>query len=1032
MAIDEQVLINIEANTEDASSHLEELILEMGRLSRAINDLDTNETARHRKNQQNAKARQAQAKAEIAQQERLIAKIEQAAAVQIANHAKNQENAKARIAQEKRLQAEIERTANEMKAKQSSAVAASRALERTHDAAIAHEKRLQAEIERTANEEQARNAVAIREIQERENKFRQMQQTAREEIKKTRSVQEDASRKELELLRQQEAFRERAYKINRDQFARVEAEKDRALRREELQEKKLAREQRDRLAAQRQALGDQTRSLTTVRRHTDGIGASVGRWRSQLTIVSALIGHDIFYGLGRVLRRLVEVTQNFERLRLGLAAVEGSTEVADAQVRTVRRLALLPGVQFEPGLRTVTRLRGAGISFTQSERLIREISNFAALAGASAEDVGEAMRQIQQIVSVGRFQTENLRPIFERIPQLRRVFQEEFGVSLGEQVQSVIEAQGVTITEALNKILTRAELSPRAPETTLANAIERLMDNVDDLLRGIGSDLLPLMKATINGLSSLLKWLNDNRPLLYAALGVGTTALARRFIVGRAAGAAAQQAIRSGPQNIGRTRYATVLNEYSDGYDRWATAQRTQRGAKAAQEATEVAGAVAQATGLPGWAWGAGEAATIGTGYTLGRGFYLNKDLVTQLQRQSAVYEQMGQGKLTWNDYRQIFRGQDTPRLRAKLTGPAVDGFSDWMNQQPLNRRQAIRAASLAGQGPGSKVLRGVTHPAVGSIGGLVLPTAALFAADAWLRGRSASGAEETTTTTTQEKETKKEVEKTYAQLTRKDFVKQTQERVDAVLELSGQTGDKLSILRQVILELTRSFSHLNDYIKQGIADETMSPGEIGYALDGSPVLTGKSGRVMFASQKALLDWLNREKNITRGGEIVGPDVTQFGIHSEVLSGLSEAYHTARQQAVEDAKFEKTQAEAFRKQINQAITDIKSIPELRSQRVHEDVFLQALGAVPTDILHQMLGEIPLDRVGELRGTSEGRKEIYKLLKEGAQVRFGAIPIESLQEALQLPIDRIKELLSTDKGVQEIYKLSRRTRKNSPR
>ena len=45
-----------------------------------------------------------------------------------------------------------------------------------------------------------------------------MQQTAREEIKKTRSVQEAAARKELELLRQQEAARERAYKINRDQI----------------------------------------------------------------------------------------------------------------------------------------------------------------------------------------------------------------------------------------------------------------------------------------------------------------------------------------------------------------------------------------------------------------------------------------------------------------------------------------------------------------------------------------------------------------------------------------------------------------------------------------------------------------------------------------------------------------------------------------------------------------------------------------------------------------------------------------------
>ena len=167
-------------------------------------------------------------------------------------------------------------------------------------------------------------------------------------------------------------------KLTEIRFDRQEREKDRVLKREQLEEQRLAREQRERLAYTRTSNREQTRGLDNVRRRQDGISASVARWRSQLTIVSALIGHDIFYGLGRVLQRLVRVTQNFERLRLGLAAVEGSTDVADAQVRTVRRLALLPGVQFEPGLRTVTRLRGAGLSFTQSERLIREISNFAA------------------------------------------------------------------------------------------------------------------------------------------------------------------------------------------------------------------------------------------------------------------------------------------------------------------------------------------------------------------------------------------------------------------------------------------------------------------------------------------------------------------------------------------------------------------------------------------------------------------------------------------------------------------------------
>ena len=297
-------------------------------------------------------------------------------------------------------------------------------------------------------------------------------------------------------------------------------EQNRILAERRLEESRLNREQRANMAQLRQEQGR--------------VGRGFLSWQTLLSHIGSIIAFEIVFQVVELGRRLIEVTQNFERLRLGITAYEGSAAVADAQIRRIRELAELPGVQFEGGLRTITRLRGSGITFEQSERLLREISNLASLAGGSQEDVRESLRQIQQLVSVGRFQTENLRPIFERIPQLRRIFEEEFGGSVGEQIQAAVDAQGLTIQQAFNQILTRAEAFPRAPEDTLSNAIERLGDSFDDLLRAIGGDFLPALKLLVNTLNSFFQFLKDNRSVIYstfAGLGLGTLtgALVRRY-----------------------------------------------------------------------------------------------------------------------------------------------------------------------------------------------------------------------------------------------------------------------------------------------------------------------------------------------------------------------------------------------------------------------------------------------------------------------------------------------------------------------
>ena len=229
-------------------------------------------------------------------------------------------------------------------------------------------------------------------------------------------------------------------------------------------------------------------------------------------------------------------------MRLGLAAIEGSEVVADNEVRRVRQLADLPGIGFESGLRSIQGLRGAGFTFPQSERLLREISNLVTLSGRGQEAVSRALYQLSQSRGLGEFRTEELRQLYEIAPQLRRVLQDLTGSSTGEGVQAAFEAQGLTFDQSIGRILDRLEKGVRAPETTLTNTLERLNDAFEDLLRGIGQDWLEAIKGLANATTGVLQWLTNNRQWLYAGLGglatLGTAAGIRAIgsaFTGRAA-----------------------------------------------------------------------------------------------------------------------------------------------------------------------------------------------------------------------------------------------------------------------------------------------------------------------------------------------------------------------------------------------------------------------------------------------------------------------------------------------------------------
>lgn len=291
---------------------------------------------------------------------------------------------------------------------------------------------------------------------------------------------------------------------------------ERTIRRQRLEEQRLAREQRERFAA----LRAQQRSIA------GGFGSWTSSFREFLSFFAGAALEDTFR---RIAARIVDVSSEFERLRLGLVAIEGRAGVADSQLRRLRQLAELPNVGFTSGIRAVTGLRGAGISFDQAERLIREISNVAALSGATQEDLTEALRQFRQAFSAETFTQQDLRPILQRIPLLQPAFRQVFGGITAGQVNQSIRQQGLTFPQAYDRLTDELARGPRAAADTFQNASERLQDSFDDLARDIGSGLLPVLRDILNALNRFFQFLRTDagRTVLATVAGVGLAGVGR-------------------------------------------------------------------------------------------------------------------------------------------------------------------------------------------------------------------------------------------------------------------------------------------------------------------------------------------------------------------------------------------------------------------------------------------------------------------------------------------------------------------------
>ena len=195
----------------------------------------------------------------------------------------------------------------------------------------------------------------------------------------------------------------------------------------------------------------------------------------------------------------IQGAANLERLLIGLDAITGSLDAANAQYRDLIQVSRLPGINIENSLRATLQLQALGKTGEEATRIIRGFGNALALSGRSPRELGQVINAIRQMSGEGKILQEDIAIITTRIASLIPLMQEAFGGTRAEDVRKFYDALGTPPSQQaqlfLEVMLEGLERLPRAGETA-ANAIENLFDTAGRVQAQIGSNFLPLVKET--------------------------------------------------------------------------------------------------------------------------------------------------------------------------------------------------------------------------------------------------------------------------------------------------------------------------------------------------------------------------------------------------------------------------------------------------------------------------------------------------------------------------------------------------------
>ena len=249
------------------------------------------------------------------------------------------------------------------------------------------------------------------------------------------------------------------------------------------------------------------------------VGNSLGRVGSALSLAVTVP----LVALGR---QAIKTATDFDSLKRGMIAVEGSAEKAEKSIKRLEQTAKLPGLGFKEVQQGYINLRAAGQQADLAVRSLEAFGNALTTVGKGKSELDGVILALSQIEAKGKVSAEEINQLAERVPQIRQIMISAFGTADTE----VIQRAKITSSQFVETIVTELEKLPKATGG-IKNDFENAMDSIDKSLNRLGTSLAPKAASALNSLADVADRLSTSwdklpkeRQDLYTNLGL--TALA--------------------------------------------------------------------------------------------------------------------------------------------------------------------------------------------------------------------------------------------------------------------------------------------------------------------------------------------------------------------------------------------------------------------------------------------------------------------------------------------------------------------------
>lgn len=229
-----------------------------------------------------------------------------------------------------------------------------------------------------------------------------------------------------------------------------------------------------------------------------------------------------FASLSAIKTALVDVIQTgvkLDTLRAAFTAVEGSAKAGGGALSFVRDTANRLGADFQPLAEAFKGVsasaRGTSLEGAQTREIFTSIVTASRALQLSGEDTKGVLLAIQQIMSKGKVQAEELRgQIGERLPGAFNIAARAMGVTT-EKLSDMLEKGQLLSTDFLPKFARQLQTefagAAKAAGETAQSAFARFGNELVDLKNRLAQDILPALAKAAGFVADILKSSRETR-----------------------------------------------------------------------------------------------------------------------------------------------------------------------------------------------------------------------------------------------------------------------------------------------------------------------------------------------------------------------------------------------------------------------------------------------------------------------------------------------------------------------------------------